>query len=100
MYSIIYITGRGIQKGEKTMTLKEKMMEVGKRWQKNGMDRYYVNYSDIELIEVDDMMVCKHFNRYQRQNVKIYWDAVKDEFVVTQGNDEAKNAVEMAIMAM
>ena len=82
------------------MTLKEKMMEVGKRWQKNGMDRYYVNYHDIELVEVDDMMVCKHFNRYQQQNIKIYWDMVKDELVITAGSDEAKEAVEKAIMAM
>ena len=82
------------------MTLKEKVMAVGKRWQKNGMDRYYINYSDIADIEIDDLTCYNWFNRFQRQNVKIYWDMISDEFVVTQGSEDAKKHVELAIMAM
>ena len=82
------------------MTLKEKVMAVGKRWQKNGMDRYYINYSDIADIEIDDLTCYNWFNRFQRQNVKIYRDMISDEFVVTQGSEDAKKHVELAIMAM
>lgn len=82
------------------MTLKEKVMAVGKRWQKNGMDRYYINYSDIADIEIDDFTCYNWFNRFQRQIVKIYWDMISDEFVVTQGSEDAKKHVELAIMAM
>lgn len=82
------------------MTLKEKVMAVGKRWQKNGMDRYYINYSDIADIEIDDFTCYNWFSRFQRQNVKIYWDMISDEFVVTQGSEDAKKHVELAIMAM
>lgn len=75
----------------------DKMMQIGKRWQKNGMDRIYVNKELVELVEVDGIMVCKFFNRYNWQNLKIYYDVNKDELVVTTGNDEAKIAVASAI---
>lgn len=75
----------------------DKMMQIGKRWQKNGMDRIYVNKELVELVEVDGIMVCKFFNRYNWQNLKIYYDVNKDELVVTTGNDEAKKAVASAI---
>lgn len=81
------------------MTLKEKMMQIGKRWQKNGMDRYYVNYSDIENVEVDGHKMYSMFNRYQRQNLKIYFDAVKDELVVTPADAEQKAFVESVILS-
>lgn len=75
----------------------DKMMQIGKRWQKNGMDRIYVNKELVELVEVDGIMVCKFFNRYNWQNLKIYYDVNKEELVVTTGNDEAKKAVASAI---
>ncbi len=75
----------------------DKMMQIGKRWQKNGMDRIYVNKELVELVEVDGIMVCKFFNRYNWQNLKIYYDVNKDELVVTTGKDEAKKAVASAI---
>ena len=82
------------------MTLKEKIMANGKRWQKNGMDRFYINFADISEIEVDDRRLDCYFNRYQRGNMKIYYDMVKDTFVVTEGDEEHKKYVEAAIMAM
>lgn len=75
----------------------DKMMQIGKRWQKNGMDRIYVNKELVELVEVDGIMVCKFFNRYNWQSLKIYYDVNKEELVVTTGNDEAKKAVASAI---
>lgn len=81
------------------MTTKEKMVANGKRWQKNGMDRYYINFYDIADIEVDEIRLENYFNRFQKGNIKIFWDMVKDELVVTVGNDGQKAAVEKAIMA-
>lgn len=81
------------------MTLKEKAMTIGKRWQKNGMDRYYINYSDIENIEVDGFTMYAMFNRRERQNIKIYFDAIKNELVITEGDAEQKQFVEKVIMA-
>lgn len=82
------------------MMLKDKAINVGKRWQKNGMDRYYINYSDLAEVEVDGFTMYAMFNRRQRQNMKIYFDAVKDELVVTTADAEQKAFVEKVIMAL
>ena len=81
------------------MTLKEKAMTIGKRWQKNGMERYYINYSDIESIEIDGFTMYAMFNRRERQNMKIYFDIIKDELVITEGDANQKQFVEKVIMA-
>ncbi len=80
--------------------IKEKIVKNGKRWQKAGMDRIYLNYSQIENIEVDGFTAYNWLNRFQRQNIKIYWDNKKDELVITQGSDEAKEHIKRAIEAM
>ena len=82
------------------MTIKEKMLEVGNRWQKNNMDRVYVNYSDLKDVEVDGFTMYTWFNRFQRQNMKIYYDLIKDELVVTTADDEQKAFVEKVIEAL
>ena len=82
------------------MTIKEKMLEIGKRWQKHNMDRVYVNYSDLKDVEVDGFTMYTWFNRFQRQNMKIYYDLIKDELVVTTADDEQKAFVEKAIEAL
>lgn len=82
------------------MTIKEKMMQIGKRWQKGGKDRYYVNYSVLEKVEVDGHTMYSWFNRFQRQNMSIYFDAVLDELVVTTADADQKAFVEKVIMAM
>lgn len=81
------------------MTIKEKMMKIGKRWQKNGMDRLYVNYSDLEDVEVDGQTMYAWFNRAARQNMKIYYDLVADELVVTGAEADQKAFVEKVILA-
>ena len=67
--------------------------EIGRRWQKNGMDRIYVDMSKLTDIEYNEVRVRNYFNRYEWQNVKAYYDVVNGCFVVTAGNDEAKTAV-------
>ena len=80
--------------------IKDKILKHGKRWQKNNMDRVYMNYSDLADVEVDDFTMYSMFNRFQRNNMKIYYDLVKDEFVVTTADDEQKAFVEKVIEAL
>lgn len=73
---------------------------IGKRWQKNGMDRVYINKETVELVEVDDRFVCKYYNRYNWQNLKIFYDVNKGELVITTGDDTAKEMVRQAVESL
>ena len=74
------------------MTTTQKLENMGfKHWQKNGMDRIYIKM-DMDA-EYDERYLKCFFNRYQLQNLKIYWDCTKNELVITVGSDEAKEAV-------
>ena len=77
--------------------IKEKIEANGKRWQKNGMDRIYINYDQIKDIEIDGFTAYNWLNRFERQNIKIFWDNLKDELVITQGSEEAKEHIRKAI---
>lgn len=82
------------------MTIKEKIMANGNRWTKNNMDRTYLNYSDISQIEVDGLTAYAWFNRRERQSIKIYWDHINEEIVITVGDKEQKDFIIKAIQAM
>lgn len=75
----------------------DKMIKIGKRWQKNGMDRIYINLSTIGKDLVNEIPVENYFNRFEKNNCKIFFDVIKEELVITHGNDEAKEAVRTAI---
>ena len=80
------------------MTTKDFEAKGYKRWQKNGMDRIYIN-PDMEM-EYDERPLNRFFNRYERQNVKVYWDVNAEELVVTMGSDEAKEATKAVVEMM
>ena len=73
---------------------------IGKRWQKNGMDRFYINMDQVLSKEFDEIPVRNYFNRYEIQNLKVYYDVIKDEFIVTSGDSRAKEAVIATINSM
>ena len=78
----------------------EKMMTIGKLWEKGGMKRIYVNLDKLSDKDYDEIPVRRHFNRYEWQNLKIYWDCAKDELVISIGSDEAKAAITAALENM
>ena len=70
------------------------MMTVGRRWQKYGHDRVYVNAETMEKIMYTEgsntVNIRNKFNRFERNNMKVFYDVTNDEFVVTHGDDSAK----------
>ena len=64
---------------------------IGKRWTKGDMDRVYINI-DREK-EYDGIRIRNYFNRYEWDNLKVYYDIVKGTLVISKGNEEAKQAV-------
>lgn len=78
----------------------EKFEAIGlKHWQKNGMDRIYINLSmDMEYDERD---LYHWLNRRERQNVKVYWDCQKSELIITGvSHDDAKDAITAIVKSM
>lgn len=77
----------------------ERLEALGfRRWQKNGMDRIYINFTGDE--EYDDHKVRVFFNRYEWSNLKVYWDVKKEELVITAGSTEAQTAVAAIVNSM
>ena len=70
---------------------------IGKRWQKNGMDRIYINKETFAGIEYDEIPVKNYYNRYKWGELRVYFDLATDELVITSGDDEAKEAVRATI---
>lgn len=81
-----------------------RMMTVGNRWTKGNMDRIYVNNETItQLLDTEasnGVEIRNHFNRRERNNLKMFYDIVKDEVVVTAGDPEAKEELINALMAL
>lgn len=74
------------------------MLTIGRRWQKGDMDRIYVNTSDLFAEEASNGVVLKnHFNRFERNNLKVYYDVSLKSLVSTLGNDEQKSEIERAV---
>lgn len=69
-----------------------------RHWQKNGKDRIYVNVDMHE--EVDERELNRYFNRYERQNLSVYWDVPTKKLVISHGSDEAKAAAEEVVRRM
>ena len=78
----------------------EKMMTIGKLWEKGSMKRIYVNLDKLSDKEYDEIPVRRYFNRYEWQNLKIFWDCMKEELVISTGSDEAMAAVKAIIENM
>lgn len=78
----------------------EKMMTVGKIWEKNSMKRIYIDTAKLADKEYGEIPVRNYFNRYEWGSLKIYWDCTKEELVISNGNDEAKEAVKATIETM
>lgn len=72
-------------------------LQIGRRWTKNGMDRIYFNLDDIFSKEHDEVPVRNYFNRYERQNLKVFYDINKDALILTVGSNTAVEAVKDAI---
>ena len=81
-----------------------RMMTVGNRWTKGNMDRVYVNNETMtQLLDTEasnGVEIRNHFNRRERQNLKMFYDIVKDEVVVNTGDESAKQELINALMAM
>lgn len=81
-----------------------RMMTVGNRWTKGNMDRIYVNNEAMarlmDTAASNGVEIRRHFNRRERQNLKMFYDIVKDEVVVTAGDPEAKEELINALMAL
>ena len=71
---------------------------IGKRWQKNGMDRIYINIDGQK--EYNEIPVRKYFNRFEWNNLKVFYDVNKEELVITTGDSTAKEAVKAIINEM
>lgn len=78
----------------------EKMLAIGNRWQKNGMDRVYINTDKFMNAEYNGITIQNYFNRAQKNSLKVYYDVVKDEIVVTTGDESAKKAVIETLMSL
>lgn len=72
--------------------------EIGKRWQKGNMDRIYINIDG--SVEVDEIPVKNFFNRYEWNNLKVYYDNVNKELIINGGSSEAKEAVKIVVEKM
>lgn len=72
--------------------------EIGKRWQKGNMDRIYINIDG--SVEVDEIPVKNYFNRYEWNNLKVYYDNKVKELVINGGSSEAKEAVKIVVEKM
>ena len=71
---------------------------IGKRWQKNGMDRIYINIDGQK--EYNEIPVRNYFNRCEWNNLKVFFDVNKEELVITTGDSTAKEAVKAIINEM
>lgn len=71
---------------------------IGKRWQKSGMDRIYITIDG--TIEYNGVYVKNYFNRNEWNNLKVYFDNISNELVVTTGSEEAKEAARYAVSEM
>lgn len=80
--------------------IKANIIGKGKRWQKNGMDRVYLDFRKIEEIEVDERFLTCYLNRYERGNVKIYWDMISDDLHIERVRPEGVEAIKEALAQM
>lgn len=71
---------------------------AGRRWQKNGKDRVYFEASEI-LGETSSngIPVRNYFNRYERQNLSVYYDVNAKKLVITNGDSDSKKEVERVV---
>lgn len=81
-----------------------RMMTVGNRWTKGNMDRIYVNNETMtQLLDTEasnGVEIRNHFNRRERQNLKMFYDIINDDVVVNTGDESAKQELINALMAM
>ncbi len=73
-------------------------INAGRRWQKYGKDRVYFEVSEI-LGETasNEVPVRNYFNRYERQNLSVYYDVNAKKLVITHGGSNAKKEVERVV---
>lgn len=70
-----------------------------RHWQKNGMDRIYINLSMDAVYGDHDLY--HWLNRSERMNHKFYWDCVKNELIIDNvGNDDAREAIVGIVTSM
>lgn len=81
-----------------------RMMTVGNRWTKGNMDRVYVNNETMtQLLDTEasnGVRIGNWFNRRERQNLKVYYDVNSEEIVVTAGDEDAKEELKKALIAL
>lgn len=81
-----------------------RMMTVGNRWTKGNMDRVYVNNEIMaQLLDTEasnGVRIGNWFNRRERQNLKVYYDVNNEEIVVTAGDEDAKEELKKALIAL
>ena len=73
----------------------KKLIENGivKMWEKYGKRRAYVQLDKVLDLEYNDIPVRNYFNRYERQNLSMYADLNNGGWYVSNGSEEARNAI-------
>lgn len=81
-----------------------KALTLGNRWTKGNMDRVYMSIDTmtkaLDTEASNGVIVRKWFNRYERMNMKVFFDIKTEEIVVTTGDNEAKRELIAIIEAL